>query len=67
TNPPMTPEIVGLFVNNIHMVPDLLSYAYVNSIWNMAALQKLYRGSLDDVQFRTPNIRFLNYLFVASR
>jgi hypothetical protein len=66
-NPLLVLEIIRLIINNIHMVPDLLSYACVNSIWNMAALKKLYRGSLDDMQFHTPDIGSLNCLFVASR
>ncbi|KAE8320733.1 hypothetical protein BDV39DRAFT_211386 [Aspergillus sergii] len=66
-NPLLVPEIVGLVINNIHNVPDLLNCAGVNSIWNMAALKKLYKGSLNDMQFRTPDIGALNCLFVASR
>lgn len=66
-NPLLVPEIVGLVINNIHNVPDLLNCAGVNSIWNVAALKKLYKGSLNDMQFRTPDIGSLNCLFVASR
>lgn len=66
-NPLLIPEIVGLVVDNIHMAPDLLNCACVNSMWNTAALKKLYRGSLNDMQFRTPDIGSLNCLFVASR
>ncbi|GLA79098.1 hypothetical protein AtubIFM55763_001766 [Aspergillus tubingensis] len=66
-NPLLIPEIVGLVINNIHNVPDLLSCAGVNSIWNVAALKKLYKGSLNDMQLRTPDIGSLNCLFVASR
>lgn len=66
-NPLLIPEIVGLVVDNIHTVPDLLNCACVNIIWNLAALKKLYRGSLNDMQFRTPDIGSLNCLFVASR
>lgn len=66
-NPLLIPEIVGLVVNNIHIVPDLLNCACVNSTWNVAALRKLYKGSLNDMQFRTPDIGSLNCLFVASR
>jgi hypothetical protein len=49
------------------MVPDLSSCAGVNNIWNVVALKKLYRGSLNDMQFRTPDIGSLNCLLVASR
>ncbi|KAE8406773.1 hypothetical protein BDV37DRAFT_242526 [Aspergillus pseudonomiae] len=66
-NPLLVPEIVGLVINNIYNVPYLLNCAGVNSIWNVAALKKLYKGSLDDMQFRTPDIGSLNCPFVASR
>ncbi|KAM5432275.1 hypothetical protein McanCB56680_006557 [Microsporum canis] len=66
-NPLLLPEIVGLVVENVPMVPDLLSCACVNSIWNVAALKRLYTGSLNDMQFCTPDIGSLNFLFVASR
>ena len=33
----------------------------------MAALQKLYRGSMNDMRYRTPDIGSLNSLYVASR
>ncbi|RHZ51799.1 uncharacterized protein CDV56_105262 [Aspergillus thermomutatus] len=67
SNPLLLPEIVASVINNVHMVPDLLSCACVNHIWNVAALKKLYKGSLNDMQFRTPHIGLLNCLFVASR
>ncbi|KAH6719408.1 hypothetical protein BKA61DRAFT_630062 [Leptodontidium sp. MPI-SDFR-AT-0119] len=67
SNPLLLPEIVGMVVDNVHMVPDLLSCACVNGIWSVAALKKLYKGSLNDMQFRTPDIGSLNCLFVASR
>jgi hypothetical protein len=66
-NPFLLPEIVGLVVDNVHMVADLWSCACVNSTWNIAALKRLYKGSLNDMQFRTPDIGSLNCLFVASR
>jgi hypothetical protein len=66
-NPLLIPEIVGLVLDNVLMVPDLLSCACVNNIWNVAALKKLYRGSLNDMQFRTPDIGSLNCLLVAAR
>ncbi|KFY03129.1 hypothetical protein V490_00276 [Pseudogymnoascus sp. VKM F-3557] len=67
SNPLVLPEIVRLVVDNVHMVPDLLSCACVNSTWSVAALEKLYKGSLNDMQFRTPDIGSLNCLFVASQ
>jgi hypothetical protein len=66
-NPLTIPEIVGLVVENIDMAPDLLSAACVNNTWNVLALKKLYRGSLNDMQFRTPDIGSINCLLVASR
>jgi hypothetical protein len=66
-NPLLLPEIIGMVVDNIYMVPDLLSCACVNSTWSMAALKRLYKGSLNDMQFRTPDIGSLNCLYVASR
>lgn len=67
SNPLLLPEIIGLVISNVHIVPDLLNCACVNSIWNVAALKKLYEGSLNDMQFHTPDIGSLNCLFVASR
>lgn len=66
SNPLCIPEIIGLVIENVQMAPDLLSCACVNSAWNIAALKKLYRGSLNDMQFRTPDIGSVNCLFVAS-
>jgi hypothetical protein len=65
--PLLLPEIVEYVVDNICMVPDLLSCACVNSLWNVIALKKLYKGSLNDMRYRTPDIGSLNCLFVASR
>lgn len=64
-NPHFLPEIIDLVINNVHIVPGFLEC--VNSIWNMAAVKKLYRGSLNDMQFCTPDIGSLNCLFVASQ
>jgi hypothetical protein len=66
-NPLLLPEIVGLVIDNVYMLADLLNCAYVNSFWNAEALRKLYVGSINNMQFRIPNIRSLNNLFVASR
>ncbi|UDD65940.1 hypothetical protein AFCA_013103 [Aspergillus flavus] len=65
-NPLVIAEIVGLVIENVDMVPDLLNCACVNSIWMEPALRKLYRGSMNDMQFRTPGIDSLNCLLVAS-
>jgi hypothetical protein len=67
SNPLLLPEIVIPVIDNVHMVPDLLSCACVNHTWSMVALKKLYKGSINDMQFRTPDIGSLNCLFVASR
>lgn len=66
-NPLLLPEIVASVINYVDSVPDLLNCACVNHIWNVAALKKLYNGSLNDMQFRTPDIGSLNCLLVASR
>lgn len=49
SNPLLFPEIVGIVVDNVYIIPDLLSYIYVNSIWNIITLKKLYEGSLNDI------------------
>lgn len=67
SNPLLLPEIVASVIENVHQVPDLLNCACVKRMWNVAALKKLYRGSLHDMQFCTPDIGSLNCLFVASR
>ena len=67
SNPLLLPEIVGMVIDNVHMVPDLLSCACVNGTWSMVALKKLYKGSLKDMQFRTPDIGSLNSLLAASQ
>ncbi|KAF7183290.1 hypothetical protein CNMCM7691_003203 [Aspergillus felis] len=66
-NPLLLPEIVASVIDNVHLVPDILNCACVNRMWSVAALKKLYKGSLNDMQFRTPDIGSLNCLFVASR
>ncbi|GIK01774.1 hypothetical protein Aspvir_005815 [Aspergillus viridinutans] len=66
-NPLLLPEIVASVIDNVHLVPDILNCACVNRTWSVAALKKLYKGSLNDMQFRTPDIGSLNCLFVASR
>jgi hypothetical protein len=66
-NPLLLPEIVEYVVDNICMVPDLLNCACVNSLWNVIALKRLYKGSMNDMRYRTPDIESLNSLLVASR
>ncbi|OKL62811.1 hypothetical protein UA08_01872 [Talaromyces atroroseus] len=60
-------EIVGMIIENVDMVPDLLNCVCVNSTWNVIASRKLYRGCQNDMQFRTPDIEVLMCLYVASR
>lgn len=60
-------EIVRNVLENLSDVPDLLACACVNKAWNEEALRILYRGSLIDMQFRSPDIESLNCLLVASR
>jgi hypothetical protein len=66
-NPLLLPEIVGLVVKKVERVSDLSNCARVNKTWYVAALRELYRGSLNDMQFRTPDIGSLNCLLVASQ
>ena len=40
SNPFFLPEIVALVIDNVHIVPDLLNCACVNSIWSAEALKK---------------------------
>ena len=60
-------EIVGLIIDQLDEPADVLNCACVNSSWNQSALRRLYRGSMNDLRFRTPDIGSLNSLFVASR
>lgn len=66
SNPLLLPEIVASVIDNVNMLPDLLSCACVNRVWNVAALKKLYKGSLHDMRLRTPDIGSLNCLLVSS-
>lgn len=60
-------EIVRHILENLSDASDLLACACVNKLWNEEALRVLYRGSLTDMQFRSPDIESLNCLLVASR
>lgn len=66
SNPLTILELVSLVVSYVDSPRDLVYCACVNSTWNTPALQKLYRGSMNDMRFRTPDIGWLNSLFVAS-
>ena len=66
-NPLAVPELASYVVSYIDDPVDLLHCACVNWTWNSLALQKLYRGSMNDMRYRTPDIGSLNSLFVASR
>ena len=63
----MVPEFVGFVIGHVNDPPNLLNCACVNRTWSIPALQKLYRGSINDMRYRTPDIGSLNSLFVASR
>ncbi|KAF3406458.1 hypothetical protein DPV78_000067, partial [Talaromyces pinophilus] len=63
----LIPEIVELVIDHVDIGRSLLKCACVNSLWNVTALWKLYRGSLTDRRYRTPDIGSLNYLLVASQ
>ncbi|RAO72709.1 uncharacterized protein BHQ10_008721 [Talaromyces amestolkiae] len=67
TNPLLLPEVIETVMDHIDTVPDLLNCACVNKIWNIRALKRLYKGTLNDMRYRTPDIGSLNCLFVASR
>ncbi|KAK2756957.1 hypothetical protein FQN54_004925 [Arachnomyces sp. PD_36] len=67
SNPLLLPEIVTYVIDNVDTVPDLLNCACVNNLWSVTALKRLYKGSMHDMQFRTPDIGSLNSLLVASR
>ena len=60
-------EIIHNVFENFSDTSDLLACACVNKLWNEEALRLLYRGSLADMQFRSPDIESLNCLLVASR
>lgn len=54
-------------MNHVEAPPDLLNCACVSGTWSIPALKKLYRGSMNDMRYRTPDIGSLNCLLVASR
>ena len=60
------PELISRIISHVDAPIDLLHCSCVNSTWSIPALQKLYRGSMNDMRFRTPEIGWLNSLFVAS-
>lgn len=66
-NPLLLPEIIETVMDHIDTIPDLLNCACINNLWNICALKRLYKGSLNDMRYRTPDIGSLNCLFVASR
>lgn len=67
SNPLVIPELVSRIISYVDAPIDLLHCSCVNSVWSIPALQKLYRGSMNDMRFRTPEIGWLNSLFIASR
>lgn len=67
SNPLVIPELVSRIISYVDAPIDLLQCSCVNSVWSISALQKLYRGSMNDMRFRTPEIGWLNSLFIASR
>ena len=67
SNPLVIPELVGRVISYVDAPVDLLQCACINSMWSTPALQKLYGGSMNDMRFRTPEIGWLNSLFIASR
>ena len=67
SHPLVTPELVERIISYVDAPVDVLHCVCVNSMWSLPALQKLYRGSMNDMRFRTPEIGWLHSLFVASR
>lgn len=61
------PEVVDHVFDNVPHIPDLWNCACVNSTWFELAIRRLYRGSLYDMQFCTPEINALNCIYTASR
>ena len=60
------PEIVEITLSYVEDTGDLLKCAWVNSTWSLPALKQLYKGSINDMRYRTPNIQSLSCLLVAS-
>lgn len=67
SNPLVIPELTSRILSYVDAPVDLLHCSCINSMWSTPALQKLYRGSMNDMRFRTPEIGWLNSLFIASR
>ena len=65
-NPFEVLEIFLLIFGHVDDPSDLLNCACVSRTWSMLALERLYRGSMNDMRYRTPEIGSLNSLWVAS-
>ena len=65
-NPLMVPELVNHVISFIDRPMDLFRCSMVNSMWTTRALQMLYQGSMNDMRFYTPDLSFLDSLFVQS-
>ena len=61
------PEIVEAIIDCIKDPSDVLNCALVNKEWNSIALKRLYKGSINDMRWRTPQVSFLNCLLTSSR
>lgn len=66
-NPFIIPYIVETLIDNVGRVPDLLNCVCVNSLWNLSALKRLYRGCLNDKQNFTPILDPSSVCLFASR
>lgn len=64
--PLVLPELLSCVISFVDRPVDLLHCSMVNSMWTEPALQMLYRGSLNDMRFCTPDLDFLNSLFIRS-
>ena len=65
-NPLAIPELISLVIDYVDAPSDLMNCSRVNSVWSAPALEKLYRGSVSDIRYRTPDIKELNSLYSAS-
>ena len=61
------PEIFKAIIDSIKDPSDVLNCALVNKEWNSMALKRLYKGSINDMRWRTPQVGFLNCLLTSSR
>lgn len=64
-NPLDIQELVESVVSFVQDPADLINCACINKIWRVIAMKKLYRGSINEMRYRTPALIHLHGLFVA--